>query len=248
MSAAIGEVRVKRTVTMDDMASMSRCRPSIDADELNTRFESCEPLEVIEWATTEFGDRVCVTTSFADLLLIDLATSVNPGIEVVFVDTGHHFPETLEIMREALHRYSLNLTVVRPPEDSVDFGTCTYDECCQVRKVEPFNRYLIGSTDAWMSGLRRDDSSERSTTPVVQIDRNGLVKLNPLTLWSTDQLDGYMARRGILVNPLTAEGYSSIGCMPCTAPTDSAGSDKRAGRWMGSSKTECGIHLPADRG
>jgi len=215
----------------------------VNIDGLNMGFHGSDPRDVIEWAVAEFDGRICATTSFADLLLIDMATRVDPKIEIVFVDTGHHFPETLEMMRGAVDLYSLNLTVLRPPDGSADLSTLAYDECCRIRKVEPLSRYLSHTVDAWMSGLRRDDSSDRSTTPVVQLDRNGLVKVNPLAVWGADRLDGYMARHGVRVNPLIAAGYSSIGCMPCTAPAVADGPNKRAGRWAGSSKTECGIHL-----
>jgi len=117
--------------------------------------------------------------------------------------------------------------------------------CCGSRKIAPLERHLIANADAWMSGLRRDDSAERSDAPIVSLDLRGLVKVNPLAVWSAAQLDEYVIANDVLVNPLAFEGYPSIGCWPCTDPADpnsTASTGKRAGRWAGSSKTECGIH------
>ncbi len=220
-----------------------RTGPRLGPDDVaraSRSLEGCEPAEVIAWAVDSFGPRLALTASFADTLLIDLAVEVDPDIEVVFIDTGFHFPETLETVRKAMARYELNLTVLRPAPSAADRWAHGIDTCCGSRKIAPLERHLVANADAWMSGIRRDDSAERATSPVVDLDLRGLVKINPLAAWSGDQLQQYILDNDVLVNPLGFEGYPSIGCWPCTEPaTDD---DARSGRWRGTSKTECGIH------
>ena len=218
-----------------------RTRPSISAAELdaiNARLERATPQRVVRWAHDRFGSRLVLTASFADTALIDIATSVVPDIEVVFLDTGFHFAETLSTVRRAMVRYALDLTVLRPPADVDDVWADGSDACCHARKVAPLDRYLTGRVDAWLSGLRRADSVERGDTPIVSIDRRGLVKVNPMATMSDDEYEAYLDERAVLVNTLTYDGYASIGCWPCTEPS----TDGRSGRW-GGAKTECGLHL-----
>ncbi len=205
------------------------------------RFEDTSPSDVIEWAVERFGGRLHLAASFADTLLIDLAVRVDPDIEVVFVDTGFHFSETLATVRRAQAGYSLNLTVVRGPASVTDVWAHGVDSCCASRKVAPLEEHLLANADAWLSGLRRDDSASRAAIPIVDLDRRGILKINPLAAWSPEQLHAHVLDHDVLVNPLTFEGYASIGCWPCTEPA--TGNDQRAGRWAGSAKTECGIHL-----
>jgi phosphoadenosine phosphosulfate reductase len=115
------------------------------------------------------------------------------------------------------------------------------DGCCAARKVAPLEEALAGR-DAWMSGLRRADDPSRAETPIVSRDRRGLVKVNPLATWSDADVDAYVAEHDVVTNPLLQRGYPSIGCWPCTRPVG-PGEDARAGRWSGSTKTECGLHL-----
>lgn len=211
-----------------------------EVHELSADFEGSDPRTVIEWAVAEFGSRLSLTASFADTVLVDLATMVDPDIEVVFIDTGFHFPETLETVRRAMARYALNLTVLRPTPTAADVWAHGIDTCCGSRKVAPLERHLVAHADAWLSGLRRDDSVDRASIPVVDLDLRGLVKVNPLVTWSAERLDRYVLEHDVLVNPLAFEGYPSIGCWPCTEPA--LGDDQRSGRWSGSAKTECGIH------
>jgi len=206
----------------------------------NDQLQAADPHQVVEWAVQEFGSRLCLTASFADTLLIDIATKVEPDIEVVFIDTGFHFPETLETMRTAMARYSLRLRVLQPNHIAADLWVHGAETCCGSRKIAPLDRYLTSNADAWMSGLRRDDSARRASTPIVSLDSRGLVKINPLAAWPTELLDEYVITNDVLINQLAFEGYPSIGCWPCTMP--STGSDKRSGRWAGTAKTECGIH------
>jgi len=206
---------------------------------LNGRFEAAHPTEVICWAVEAYGDDLCLTTSFSDTLLVDLAVAVDPDIEVVFLDTGLHFAETLDTLRRAMVRYELHLRVERPDESAPDLFAVATEACCAARKVAPLDRALAGRR-AWLSGMRRDDHAGRSDTPIVQIDRRGLVKVNPLAAWPAGEAEAYATERDIVLNPLIAEGYASIGCWPCTQrPTDD---DARSGRWAGSTRQECGIH------
>lgn len=211
-----------------------------DVARVSRSLEGCDPTEVIAWAVDSFGARLVLTASFADTLLIDLAVKVEPDIEVVFIDTGFHFPETLATVRKAMARYALNLTVLRPAPTAADRWAHGIDTCCGSRKIAPLERHLVANADAWMSGIRRDDSAERAASPLVDLDLRGLVKINPLTAWSSRRLHDYILENDVLVNPLRFEGYPSIGCWPCTEPA--ADGDARSGRWRGSTKTECGIH------
>lgn len=211
-----------------------------DAAAASAGFEGHHPTDIIAWAVAEFAPRLSLSASFADTLLIDLATRVDPDIEVVFIDTGFHFAETLATVRAAMARYSLNLTVLRPSPTAADVWAHGPDTCCGSRKVAPLERHLVANADAWMSGLRRDDSSDRAATPIVDIDLRGLVKINPMAGWAAADAQRWILEHDVLVNPLVFDGYPSIGCWPCTEPADPG--DPRAGRWAGSTKTECGLH------
>ncbi len=212
-----------------------------DLEDLNHRFEAAPAAEVIGWAVEIFGAGVSLASSFQDCVIIDLAAKVDPGIEVVFLDTGFHFPETLEYVEEVRRRYDLNLRVVGP-EVSPSTWPCGTEWCCQVRKVEPLNRALQGK-EAWITGLRRVDTPERADAPVVGWDASrGMVKLNPLAAWSDEEMASYMAEHSLPRHPLASRGYVSIGCAPTTTPVR-PGEDPRAGRWRGTGKTECGLHV-----
>lgn len=208
---------------------------------LNNELEGRRAEDIVRWAAERFGDGLCMTTSFADSLLIDVATRVAPDIEVIFLDTGFHFAETLDTARRALARYQLNLNVVRPAADAADIWSDGVDACCRDRKIGPLERALIGRKQAWLSGLRRADHGGRAATPIVEIDRRGLVKVNPLANWTDDDVAAYSSANDVMVNPLAFQGYPSIGCWPCTEPV-APGADPRSGRWAGSGKSECGIH------
>jgi phosphoadenosine phosphosulfate reductase len=208
--------------------------------DLDRRFEHATAGEIVTWAVGAFGDGLCLAASMADAVLIDVAARVDPGIEVVFLDTQYHFAETLETAERVRRRYRLRLTVLRPDREPDDLWRTDTDACCRVRKVEPLDRHLAGRR-AWMSGLRRADSTERAHTPIVHRDRRGLVKINPLATWSDDDVAAYVAANDVPLNPMLFDDYPSIGCWPCTqrvAPGEAA----RAGRWAGSLKTECGLH------
>jgi phosphoadenosine phosphosulfate reductase len=213
------------------------------------QLEGAPAEEVLTWAATTFPGSFAVTSSMTDTVLAHLVGRVVPEVPVLFIDTGYHFPETLETVERVRAEYPVEVRIVRTPlsveEQAERFGPRLYErdptQCCSMRKVEPLDAALEGF-DAWGSGLRRADSSERSSTPVVTWDpRRRLVKVNPIASWSDADLADYGERHGTIANPLLADGYPSVGCAPCTrrvVPGDHA----RAGRWAGTDKVECGIH------
>jgi phosphoadenosine phosphosulfate reductase len=204
---------------------------------------------IIEWAATTFGDRFCITSSMADAVLADLAGKVAPGIDVVFLDTGYHFAETIGTRDAVAATLPVNVVDVRPAQSVAEqdeaHGKDLYkrdpDLCCALRKVRPLQQALEGY-DAWATGLRRQETRNRVIAPVVGWDEHkGKVKVSPLARWTDDDVARYIADNNVLVNPLQYDGYPSIGCWPCTRRV-APGDDKRSGRWAGTSKTECGIH------
>jgi phosphoadenosine phosphosulfate reductase len=209
--------------------------------ELNRSFEQAPAQAVIEWAVEQFHPFLSLSASMTDAVLIDLAVRVEPSIEVVFIDTRYHFPETLDTVERVRRHYGLNLRVLTVPPQPVDLWKADPGNCCSTAKVEQLDRALVGKL-AWMSGLRRDEALSRAGAPIVARDLRGLVKVNPIATWSDQDVAGYVADHDIPVNPLLAQGYSSIGCRPCTRPVE-PGADPRSGRWPDTDKTECGLHL-----
>jgi phosphoadenosine phosphosulfate reductase len=217
----------------------------LDLAEINNALDGAPAGEIVRWAVNTFGDGVVLATSMTDAVLIDVATRISPGIEVVFVDTGYHFPETLTTLDEVRRRYDLNLNVVTAGLAPDGRWRPDPDGCCAVRKVAPLDDLLV-ERQAWLTGLRRSESNSRRATRVVELDPRGLVKVNPLADWTDADVAAYIAANDVPVNPLVAAGYPSIGCWPCTRPVP-ADTDARAGRWVGSDKTECGLHLRPSR-
>jgi len=215
---------------------------AVDAElsELNAGFEWSPPTEVIAWAVERFGGRLSLASSFQDLVVVDLAMQVDPTIEVVFLDTGAHFPETLAFVDEMRQRLGINLTVLRPGPEA-EAWPCGSARCCEYRKVAPLRAHLA-DRDAWMTGLRRAEAPTRATAPIVSFDPGfGVVKVNPLATWTDEDVAGYVRDHDLPVHPLKPRGYLSIGCEPTTRPV-SVGQHSRAGRWAGMDKTECGLH------
>ena len=222
-------------------------RLAADAAEM---LEGAPPLDVLRWASAEFGDAMCVSSSMTDAVLAHLAGRARPGVPVIFLDTGYHFAETIGPRDAVAATLPVDVRTVHPlwtvAEQDADLRPRLHerdpDRCCWLRKVEPLGRAL-SPFSAWVSGVRRDESPTRRNTPVVAWDaRRALVKVHPLATWTQDDVDAYIAEHGVLVNPLVDEGYPSIGCEPCTARVE-AGADPRSGRWAGRAKTECGIHV-----
>ncbi len=205
--------------------------------------------DIVEWAVATFGNRFCITSSMGDAVLAHLASAVAPDIDVVFLDTGYHFVETIGTADAVGATMDVNLIPITPvqtvAEQDAEYGPELFkrdpDLCCRLRKVEPLADALQ-EYDAWATGLRRAETHNRVTAPVIGWDaRKGKVKVSPLARWTDEDVDRYIAKHGVLVNPLVYDGYPSIGCAPCTRRV-APGEDPRSGRWAGTNKTECGIH------
>jgi len=229
---------------LEDVARMERL-----ADQAAEELAGAPAQDVIRWATDTFGDRICVTSSMTDAVIIHLVSRSRPGIDVIFLDTGYHFAETIGTRDAVSAVFPVNVINVTPTqtvaEQDEQMGPRLYrrnpDLCCYLRKVVPLERALE-PYDAWITGVRKQETHARSDTRAVQWDaRREMVKVNPIVDWTQDQVDAYIAENGVLVNPLVYDGYPSIGCATCTARVE-AGADARSGRWAGTGKTECGIH------
>jgi phosphoadenosine phosphosulfate reductase len=209
--------------------------------EVSEEFETAPPSSVIRWAAENFGESLVLAASFEDIVLVDLATKVVPDIEVIFLDTEAHFPETLSFVEQVRARYDLNLTVTKPGPEAAAHP-CGSEKCCQFRKVEPLRRAVAGKA-AWLTSLKRSDGPTRADAPVVSWDASfGLVKVNPLVTWTDADVKTYLADHDLPEHPLVSRGYLSIGCAPTTRPV-ALGEDPRAGRWAGLDKSECGLHV-----
>lgn len=205
--------------------------------------------DIIEWAVATFGARFCITSSMGDAVLSHLASKVAPGVDVVFLDTGYHFVETIGTRDAVAATLPVNLLTITPvqsvAEQDAAYGPDLHqrdpDLCCALRKVAPLKEALAGY-DAWATGLRRAETHNRVIAPVVGWDdKKQKVKVSPLARWTDDEVEQYIADNGVLVNPLQYDGYPSIGCWPCTQRV-APGEDPRSGRWAGTNKTECGIN------
>ena len=206
--------------------------------------------EVVTWAAETFGSRICITSSMTDAVVVHLVSQLKPGIDVLFLDTGYHFAETIGTRDAVSAVYQVNVVNVTPAttvaEQDAELGPKLYsrnpDLCCYLRKVVPLQQAL-GPYDAWFTGVRREESDARSDTKVVSWDaKRKMVKVNPIVEWTQQEVDDYIAENGVLVNPLVYDGYPSIGCRTCTVKV-ADGADPRSGRWAGTAKTECGIHI-----
>jgi phosphoadenosine phosphosulfate reductase len=211
--------------------------------------EGAPALDILRWAEEQFGSKWCIASSMGDAVLPHLATQVRPGVDVLFLDTGYHFAETIGTRDAVAATMPVNVITLTPKrtvaEQDASFGARLYernpDQCCALRKVMPLRDGLANYV-AWASGLRRDEASTRTGAKVVEWDgKRNMVKLNPMATWTQDDVDNYIEQNQILVNPLLFDGYPSVGCAPCTRRV-AAGEDPRSGRWAGLSKTECGLH------
>ena len=205
--------------------------------------------ELLVWVDEHFGGRYVVASNMQDAALVDLAAKVRPGVDVLFLDTGYHFAETIGTRDAVAAVYDVNVVNVTPEhtvaeQDQLlgkDLFARDPGECCRLRKVVPLRAALAGYS-AWVTGIRRVESPTRANAPLISFDEAfGLVKVNPLAAWTDEDMHAYIEANGILVNPLVEEGYPSIGCAPCTSKP-AEGSDPRSGRWQGLTKTECGLH------
>ncbi len=205
--------------------------------------------ELLAWTDAHFGGGYVVASNMQDAVLVDLAARVRPGVDVLFLDTGYHFAETIGTRDAVAAVYDVTVVNVMPEHTVAQqdqlLGTDLFArdpaECCRLRKVVPL-RAALRPYSAWVTGIRRVEAPTRANAPLISFDEAfGLVKVNPLAAWTDEDMQAYIDAHGILVNPLVEEGYPSIGCAPCTAkPVE--GGDARSGRWSGQAKTECGLH------
>ena len=205
--------------------------------------------EILRWAADTFGAAFAVAGSMQDNVLVHLASTVIPGVDVLFLDTGYHFIETIGTADAVEAVYPVTLRRLLPlqtvAEQDAEHGKDLFardpDLCCALRKVAPLNRALAGY-EAWATGMRRVESPTRAGTPEVQFDpKRRRVRISPLAAWTDDDVAHYIEQNNVLVNPLLSDEYPSIGCEPCTRKV-LPGQDARAGRWAGLTKTECGIN------
>jgi phosphoadenosine phosphosulfate reductase len=221
---------------------------------LNSAFESALPHDILHWSVNTYCDKLAVVTSFqpTGIVTLHMLSEIAPGTDVLTLDTGLLFPETYELMNTLERRLNLRLIRIHPAQtvnhqvesEGGNLWQRDPDRCCTLRKTIPLGEALT-SYEAWITGLRRDQSIRRRTIPLVSWDtKYHLVKLSPLATWTEDMVWAYIHAHKLPYNPLHDQHYPSIGCFPCTQPVAPDGLDKRAGRWVHHDKTECGIHVP----
>lgn len=239
-------------ISLSEMASAD----DLDLETLNQQLESATPQEILRWALMAFPTGLAQTNSFSIPVTIHmLYAELKPArpVPVIFLDTLHHFPETLETVDQANQRYQLDLRVYRAAGVSSREGFAArygdklwerdVDRFHYLTKVEPLERALKDiHVEAWVTGRRRDQSDTRRQMPIVERNAEGRIKVNPLANWTRKDVWRYVYNNDVVYNPLHDRGYASIGDEPLTTPVQE-GEPERAGRWRGSSKTECGIHL-----
>ena len=236
-------------------------KPILDIVSTNDVLETYDPTQVVAWAARQFGDELIMSSSFGaeSGLLIHMATQVRPDIKIVVVDTGYLFPETHQFMEELRQRFNLNIWTYRTRNDPISYLASAgetdpavrqnVDACCAVNKNEPFERAMNQlKPKAWLRGIRRQQADTRHSKQIIELSRRyGCYAISPLLTWSQRDIHNYMKKNDLPYHPLYEKGYASIGCNPltCTRPIQ-LGEDPRAGRWSGSAKTECGLHLEGD--
>ncbi len=213
------------------------------------KLEGASAEDILAWADQHLDGRIAVTMSMQDTILAELASGRLAHAELVFLDTGFHFDETIATRDKVEERYNLPLRNITPilsrQEQDETYGPRLYARnptaCCRMRKVEPLAR-MLNPYSAWVTGVRRVDNALRANTPVLEVDRTGRLKINPIVTWTDEDVEDYITEHDLIINPLTKQGYPSIGCATCTLPV-AEGEDPRAGRWAGTNKTECGLHV-----
>jgi phosphoadenosine phosphosulfate reductase len=203
------------------------------------------PETIVKWTLEAFPGRAALTVSFGGggVVLAHVLSRIDRSVPVLFLDTGFHFPETHAFKQRFAARYGLNLVELHPLSDPGPLYRTDPDRCCWIRKVEPLQRALAGF-DAWITGVRRDQSATRAGVEPLEyheIDGRPMLKVFPLAYWQREDVWRYIREHRIPSHPLLDQGYTSIGCWPCTRPT-LPGESERAGRWSGTGKTECGLH------
>lgn len=223
---------------------------TIDLEQLNAVFETTSTRDIIVWAVETFRPNVAMSSSFQtqSLPLLHIVSQTAPELPIIFLDTEYHFPETLAFRDRIVEEFGLTLRVVRATVSRDEFVTRYGDDlyrhdpdtCCYINKVEPMQRASEG-LDAWISGIRRDQSSARVNTQILERTSQGVVRVHPMATWTRRDVWRYIDEHDLPEHPLLAQGYLSVGCAPCTRPTGATG-DERAGRWADREKTECGLH------
>jgi phosphoadenosine phosphosulfate reductase len=231
---------------------------NLDLQKLNQKFEKAHPKDILAWCVENIPTGLVQTSAFNvdDILLTDLfyrELQPSPPVPVIFLDTLHHFPQTLELVAKAKELYNLDLRVYKVPDvDSradfaAKYGEALWDSDIakfhQITKIEPLQRGLTElNTIAWLTGRRRDQAVTRADMPIFELDNQQRLKVNPLAFWTRKETWAYVFEHDVIYNPLHDQGYPSVGDEPITTPI-AEGEDERAGRWRGSGKTECGIHI-----
>lgn len=229
-----------------------------DLDQLNQQFATAHPREILSWCVENIPDGLVQTSAFNvdDLVITDIFyRDLQPAkpVPVIFLDTLYHFPQTLELVAKAQELYHLDLRVYKTPDiDSREAFAARYGEALwetdiaqfhQITKIEPLMRGLAElNTIAWITGRRRDQAVTRGEMPLFELDKQQRLKVNPLAPWTRKETWAYVSEHGVIYNPLHDQGYPSIGDEPITTPV-AEGEDERSGRWRGTGKTECGIHI-----
>lgn len=229
-----------------------------EVSELSARFAGAQAEEVLRWGLETFGRRLVVASSFSveDIVLIDIASSIDSNVRVFTLDTGRLHQETYETIARVRERFGIEVEVMFPDRDAVERlvrskgpnsfyeSVANRKECCAIRKVEPLRR-VLRTADAWVTGMRREQSTTRSELRKVELDmlQGGLIKLNPLSDWSMEDIWNVVREKGLPYNPLHDAGYPSIGCAPCTRAIETH-EDERSGRWWWETPDdrECGLH------
>jgi phosphoadenosine phosphosulfate reductase len=223
---------------------------SLEIKQLSKKLEDQSPQQIIAWAIETFSPQIAVSSSFQtqSVPLLHMVSKIDPEMLIFFLDTGYHFWETL-MFREQLQR-ELGLKIQNLYVDGQwktflsRFGRDLYehdpDLCCYLRKVQPMQK-AMKTVRAWISGIRRDQTATRQSAQILELEREGLIKINPLLNWTRQNVHEYIREYNLPSHPLYEKGYRSIGCKPCTRAVI-VGEDERAGRWAGKEKTECGLH------
>jgi phosphoadenosine phosphosulfate reductase len=217
------------------------------------RLESASPEEIISWAVERFFPKLTMATAFGPegCVILSMLAKIEPRVWVFNLDTGYQFPETLELRDQIARRYGIEVELRRAATTVEEYeaahGGPLYksnpDQCCFDRKIKVLQEAAQGM-DAWMSGIRRDQSPHRANAPIVGWDKKfNLVKISPLANWTKERVWKRITDEDVPYNPLHDKGYPSIGCWPCTRTVLFGDNDERAGRWSGTAKTECGLHL-----
>ncbi len=220
----------------------------IDVPARAAELDGASALEVLTWASRTVGEKLTFATGFGaeGCVIIHLIATANLPVDLFTLDTGVLFPETYALWRTLETTYGVTIRAVRPEQTVDGLWEQNPDRCCDMRKVRPLRTALTGF-DAWITAIRREQTADRRAAKVVEHDRTfGLVKINPLVGWTHDDVWAHIYANDVPYNELHDRGYPSIGCQPCTSVVG-AGEDARAGRWRGSAKKECGLHvLPSE--